>query len=137
LFSGSIIIVQLTAKQAKPFLQVQDTVIHKITGTTLNDQSTLVGEVLSQTCGDHATSSTATNDNIVIAINIDSGKLVSGSHVEYTQVSEMENGEMRTCVFFKLEKNRGGLIGDLNSVDYPDSFLSIFFFFFLGELATI
>lgn len=86
LFDGGIVVVELAAQQAEPLLELQDAVIHVVAGTTLNDEDTLVGEVLGQPAGNDTASSATTDDDVVVVVDIAGGEFAgsdgSGSHVE-------------------------------------------------------
>lgn len=84
LFGGRVVIVQLAAQEAQPLLQVEHAVIGEVAGTTLNDQSSLVGKVLRQARSNHATSGTTTDDDIVVAVEVRDREVVGGRHVVYS-----------------------------------------------------
>jgi hypothetical protein len=81
LFNGRVVIIQFAAEQAQPLLQIEDPVIREVAGTTLNDQHTLVGEVLCQARRNHTAGGTTTDDNIVIAVYLKGREVVGSRHV--------------------------------------------------------
>lgn len=82
LFSSRVVVVQLATQEVKPLLEVQDSVIREVTWTTLDNENTLVRQVLGQASGDHTTSSTTANDDVVVAVDILDRELVGSGHVE-------------------------------------------------------
>lgn len=80
LFGGGVVVVQLAPKQAQPFPQVEDPVIHEVTRTTLDYEDTLVGQVLGQSAADNTASGATSDNDIVVAVDIANREVVSGSH---------------------------------------------------------
>ncbi|GJC98195.1 hypothetical protein ColKHC_07021 [Colletotrichum higginsianum] len=78
LFGGAVVVVKLAAEQVEPLPQIQHAVIHKVTGTGLDQEDALLGKGLGQAGGDDATGGAAADDDIVVAVDVGDGELGGG-----------------------------------------------------------
>ena len=70
LLSSRVVIVKLATQEVEPFFQIQDFVIHKVTGSSFDHEDFLVGQVLCQPAGNHASCGTTANNEIVKRIHL-------------------------------------------------------------------
>lgn len=70
LLRSAIIIIEFTTKQSKPFLEFENFVVVKVTGSTFDHENLLVGKVLGQSACSDTASCTTTNNDIVKVINL-------------------------------------------------------------------
>lgn len=105
LFSGGVVIVEFAAEQVEPLPQVEDAVIHVVTGAGLDKKGALVGQILGQTAGNHAASRAASDNDIVVAVDLGRWQLVSGGHVE-VQTEDKSSGEVKGVERERTKKRR-------------------------------
>jgi hypothetical protein len=90
----AIVVIQLSAEEAEPLPQIQDTVIHIITRASLDKENPLVREVLGKTGCDNTSCRTSTDNHIVIPFGVRDGKLCS-SHFQDKCTVAKKPGETR------------------------------------------
>lgn len=80
LLGGWVVIVKLAAEEGQPLTQVQDPVVHEVTGAGLDHEDPLVREVLGQARCDHTSGRASADDDIVEAVSL-VGSEVRGRHL--------------------------------------------------------
>ena len=92
LLGSGVVIVEFAAEQVEPLPKIEDAIIHIVTGPSLNEQDALVGQILSQTTGNHAASCASSDYDIVVAVDLGRVQLGSGGHVEARRKHKSSRG---------------------------------------------
>lgn len=75
LFGRAIVIVEFTAQQAQPVLQLQNTVVHVVARAGLDEQDLLPWKILRQPASNHTAGGATANNDIVEAVGICRGNV--------------------------------------------------------------
>lgn len=80
LLGGTIVVIQFASEKVQPVFQLENFVVHEITGTCFDQQDLLVGQVLGEPARNDASCGSTAYNQIVEDISISSCELYSGSH---------------------------------------------------------
>lgn len=87
LLGSAVVVIEFTTKQVQPVLEKQNSVVHEVRGTSLDQEDLLVRKVVRETTGDNTSCSTATNnDKVKVVFRV--RRKVCGSHYVLYMSSE-------------------------------------------------